>query len=103
MYSTSFWDLCRSTWKDKTNWTQKDLQEKERSGWESGDFLGKACVKEFYPKRRVDYEDTLMPLAILKSIRILLSIVAYYEYEIWAMDLKMIFLNGHLEENTYMV
>ncbi|KAL6318107.1 hypothetical protein AAG906_035252 [Vitis piasezkii] len=40
---------------------------------------------------------------MLKSIRILLSIAAYYDYEIWQMDVKTTFLNGHLEETIYMV
>ena len=39
---------------------------------------------------------------MLKSIRILLSIVAIYDYEIWQMDVKTAFLNGHLDETIYM-
>ena len=35
---------------------------------------------------------------MLKSIRILLSIAAHYNYEIWPMDVKTVFLNGNLEE-----
>ena len=40
---------------------------------------------------------------MLKFIRILLSIVAHYDYEIWQMDLKTAFLNGNLEEEIYMM
>jgi hypothetical protein len=39
---------------------------------------------------------------MLKSVRILLAIVAYYDYEIWQMDVKTAFLNGHLSEDVYM-
>ena len=39
---------------------------------------------------------------MLKSIRILLAIAAYYDYEIWQMDVKTAFLNGHLTEDVYM-
>ena len=39
---------------------------------------------------------------MLKSIRILLAIVAYYDYEIWKMDVKTTFLNGNLLEDVYM-
>jgi hypothetical protein len=39
---------------------------------------------------------------MLKSIWILLAIAAYFDYEIWQMDVKMIFLNGNLTENVYM-
>ena len=40
---------------------------------------------------------------MLKSIRILLSIAAHLDYEIWQMDVKMAFLNGRLEESIYMI
>ena len=39
---------------------------------------------------------------MLKSIRILLAIVACYDYEIWQMDVKTAFLNGKLLEDVYM-
>ena len=39
---------------------------------------------------------------MLKFIRILLSIAAYYDYEIWKMDVKIVFLNGNLLEEVYM-
>jgi hypothetical protein len=39
---------------------------------------------------------------MLKSVRILLAIASYYDYEIWQMDVKTAFLNGHLSEDVYM-
>ena len=38
---------------------------------------------------------------MLKSIGILLSIAAHFNYEIWQLDVKTTFLNGHLEECIY--
>jgi hypothetical protein len=40
---------------------------------------------------------------MLKLIRILLAIAAYFDYEIWQMDVKTAFLNGNIEEELYMV
>ena len=40
---------------------------------------------------------------MLKSIRIMLAIAAYYDYEIWQMDVKTAFLNEHLKEELYMM
>ena len=40
---------------------------------------------------------------MLKSIRILLAIAAYFDYEIWQMDVKTAFLNGNLNEDVYMI
>ena len=39
---------------------------------------------------------------MLKSIRIPLAVAAYYDYEIWQMDVKTAFLNGKLLEDAYM-
>ena len=40
---------------------------------------------------------------MLKSIRIMLTIAAYLDYEIWQMDVKTAFLNGELDEEVYMI
>ncbi|KAA0026005.1 gag/pol protein [Cucumis melo var. makuwa] len=37
-----------------------------------------------------------------KSIRILLSIATFYDYEIWKMDVNTAFLHGNLEESIFM-
>ncbi|KAK8990901.1 hypothetical protein V6N11_028857 [Hibiscus sabdariffa] len=39
---------------------------------------------------------------MFKSIRILLAVAAFHDYEIWKMDVKTAFLNGKLEEDVYM-
>ena len=33
----------------------------------------------------------------------MLAIAAFYDYEIWQMDVKTAFLNGFLEEDLYMM
>ena len=60
-------------------------------------------VARGYTQREgVDYEETFSLVAMLKSIRILLSIVGALDYEIWKMDVKTTFLNGKLDEVIYM-
>ncbi|GJZ72048.1 retrotransposon protein, putative, ty1-copia subclass [Tanacetum coccineum] len=54
-------------------------------------------------KLKVDYEETLSPVIDIRAIRILISIAAFYDYEIWQMDVKTAFLNGYLDEDIYMV
>ncbi|GJR28704.1 retrotransposon protein, putative, ty1-copia subclass [Tanacetum coccineum] len=51
----------------------------------------------------VDYKETLSPIVDIRAIRILISIAAYYDYEIWKMDIKIAFLNGYLDKDIYMV
>nr|GFC48429.1 hypothetical protein [Tanacetum cinerariifolium] len=38
----------------------------------------------------------------MDAIRILIAIATYYVYEIWQMDVKTAFLNGHLYKEVYM-
>nr|GEV71206.1 putative retrotransposon protein [Tanacetum cinerariifolium] len=38
-----------------------------------------------------------------RVIKILIAIAVYYDYEIWQMDFKTAFLNGHLTQEVYMV
>jgi hypothetical protein len=40
---------------------------------------------------------------MLKSIQIILASAAYFDYEIWQMDVKTAFINGKLEEDVYMI
>ncbi|CAA0819391.1 cysteine-rich RLK (RECEPTOR-like protein kinase) 8, partial [Striga hermonthica] len=50
----------------------------------------------------IDYEETFSPVAMLKSIMILLALAAHMDYEIWQMDGKTALLNGNLDEDIYM-
>ena len=56
-------------------------------------YKARLVAKGFRQIQGVDYEETFSPIAMLKSVRILLAIAAYYDYEIWQMDVKTAFLN----------
>nr|GEZ87782.1 zinc finger, CCHC-type [Tanacetum cinerariifolium] len=43
---------------------------------------------DIIPIRRIDYEETFSPVADIRAIRILIAIVALYDYEIWQMDVN---------------
>ena len=51
----------------------------------------------------VDYDEIFSPVAMLKSVRIMLAIATFYDYEIWQIDVKMAFLNGFLKDELYMI
>ncbi|GJY51744.1 retrotransposon protein, putative, ty1-copia subclass [Tanacetum coccineum] len=66
-------------------------------------FKARLIAKGYTQTYGVDYEETFSPAANIRAIRILLAIVAFYDYEIWQMDVKIAFLNGRLSEDLYMV
>ncbi|GJZ66047.1 retrotransposon protein, putative, ty1-copia subclass [Tanacetum coccineum] len=49
----------------------------------------------------VDYEETFSPVADIRANRILISIAAYYDYEIWQMDVKTTYLRLTLRSHLY--
>ncbi|KAK9024865.1 hypothetical protein V6N11_064771 [Hibiscus sabdariffa] len=65
-------------------------------------YKGRLVAKGFQQIHGVDYDETFSPVAMFKSIRILLAVAAFHDYEIWQMDVKTAFLNGKLEEDVYM-
>ncbi|KAK9003912.1 hypothetical protein V6N11_018806 [Hibiscus sabdariffa] len=65
-------------------------------------YKGRLVAKGFRQIHGVGYDETFSPVAMFKSIRILLAVAAFHDYEIWQMDVKTAFLNGKLEEDVYM-
>ncbi|KAK8684172.1 hypothetical protein V6N13_040203 [Hibiscus sabdariffa] len=65
-------------------------------------YKGRLVAKGFRQIHGIDYDETFSPVAMFKSIRILLAVATFHDYEIWQMDVKTAFLNGKLEEDVYM-
>ena len=66
-------------------------------------FKARLVAKGYIQKKGIDYEETFSLVAILKSIRILLSIATSLDLEIWQMGVKTTFLNRSLDESIYMM
>jgi hypothetical protein len=60
-------------------------------------------AKGFQQVQGIDYDETFSTVAMLNSIQIILAIAAYFDYEIWQMDVKIAFINRNLEEDVYMI
>nr|GEY27475.1 putative retrotransposon Ty1-copia subclass protein [Tanacetum cinerariifolium] len=64
-------------------------------------YKARLMAKGYTQTPGIDYEETFSPVADIRAIRILIAMVAYYDYEIWKMDVKTAFINGYLNEERY--
>ena len=82
---------CKWVFKKKTDVEGKVVTYKAR-----------LVAKGYQQHQGIDYDETFSPVAMTKSIQILLVIAAHYDYEICNMDVKTAFLNGNMTEELYM-
>nr|GEZ12888.1 hypothetical protein [Tanacetum cinerariifolium] len=53
-------------------------------------YKARLVAKGYTQTTGIDYEETFSPVADIRAIRILIAITAYYDYEIWQMDVKLV-------------
>ena len=66
-------------------------------------YKARLVAKGFTQREGVDFVETFSPVSKFTSIRIISALMAYYDLELHQMDVKIAFLNGHLEEEIYML
>ena len=49
----------------------------------------------------VDFDETFAPVALIESIRVLLTLAYHLKFKLYQMDVKSAFLNGFLKEEVY--
>ena len=66
-------------------------------------YKARLVAKGYRQRQGIDYDETSCPEAMLKSKRILLAIVAHFDYEIWKMDVKLAFRKGNLSKDVCLI
>ncbi|GJW46078.1 retrotransposon protein, putative, ty1-copia subclass [Tanacetum coccineum] len=85
-YKAAMLDSESNKWLDAMNAEMQSM--KDNQVW---------CLVDLLPN------EMFSSVADIRAIRILIAIAAFYDYEIWQMDVKTFFLNGYLDKDIYMV
>ena len=67
----------------KAHRVQVGFQEKIDMGGKVYPYKAKLESKGYHQRQGVDFDKAFSPVAMIKSIRIMLAIGAYHDYEIW--------------------
>jgi hypothetical protein len=59
-------------------------------------------AKDFRQREEIDYNEMFSTVLCKDSFRIIMTLVVYYDLELYQIDVKTTFLNGDLEKNVYM-
>ncbi|KAJ9546873.1 hypothetical protein OSB04_019416 [Centaurea solstitialis] len=102
MYDNQVWDLVDHIPSLKIVGHKWVFKKKTNMDGKVHTYKARLVAKGYTQTHGVDYDETFSPVAMLKSIRILIAIAAFHDYEIWQMDVKTAFLNGKLSEDVYM-
>src|SRR3954471_22697304 len=103
MYQNQVWNLVDLPHDRKAVENKWILKRKTDADCNVTVYKARLVAKGFRQIQGVNYDETFSPVAMLKSVRIMLAIAAYFDYEIWQMDVKTAFLNGNIEEELYII
>ena len=93
MYSNQVWTLVDPPDEINLIGCKQVFKRKVGADGQVETYKARLVAKGFRQKHDIGYDETFSPIAMLKSIWILLAIAAYHDYEIQQMDVKTIFLN----------
>ena len=92
MYSNSVWDLVEAPSDFRAIGCKWIYKKKRGVDGNIETYKARLVAKGYTQRDGVFYEETFSSLAMLKSIRILLSIAAALDYEIWKWTSRQLFL-----------
>ncbi|GJX50518.1 zinc finger, CCHC-type containing protein [Tanacetum coccineum] len=103
MKDSELWDLVDLPLDGKTVGSKWLFKKKTNIDGVVHTYRARLVAKGLTQTYAVDYEETFSPVVDIRAIRIPVAIDAFYDYEIWQVDVKTAFLNEHLSEEVYMM
>ena len=101
MYENKVWTLVDLPDDRQAIENKQILKKKTDADGNVTVYKARLVSKGFQQVQGVEYNEIFSPVAMLKSVRIMLAIAAFYEIQ--EMDNKIAFLNGFIKEELYMM
>ena len=60
-------------------------------------------TKGFTQREEIDFKETLSLVSMKDSFRTIMALVTHFDFELYQMDIKIVFLNGDIDKIIYMV
>ncbi|KAL5827481.1 hypothetical protein ACOSQ4_019278 [Xanthoceras sorbifolium] len=102
MKSNKVWDLVELPNGAKAIGCKWVFKTKKDSLGNIERYKARLVAKGFTQKEGIDYTETFSPVSKKDSLRVILALVAQFDFELQQMDVKTAFLNGDLEDEVYM-
>lgn len=102
MASNQVWDLVELPDGIKTIGCKWVFKTKRDSLGNIERYKARLVAKGFTQREGIDYTETFSPVSKKDSLRVIMALVAHFDFELHQMDVKTAFLNGDLEEEVYM-
>lgn len=100
--SNGTWELTELPFGCKPVGCKWVFKKKLRPNGTIDKYKARLVAKGYTQKEDKDFFDTYSPVARMTTIRVLFSLAASYGLLIHQMDVKIVFLNGELDEEIYM-
>ena len=65
-------------------------------------YKAQLVVRDFEQREGIDFEETFAPVAKFTTVRIMLALATYFDWEVEPMDVKTAFLYPEIEEDVYL-
>ena len=102
LHKNEAWDLVEMPTGRKPIGSKWVFKKKTNAEGKVEKYKARSVAKGYSQVPGIDFGDIFSPVAKVTSIRLILSVVAAFDFEVEQMDVKTTFLHGDLEEEIYM-
>eukprot|EP00253_Pinus_taeda_P028135 PITA_28135 len=102
LHKNEAWDLAKLPTRRKPIGRKWVFKKKTNAKGKVEKYKAWLVAKGFSQVLGTDFGDVFSPVAKVTSIRLLLSVVVDFDFEVEQMDVKKTFLHGDLEEEIFM-